>query len=69
MEELVLLSNTAQDSSRVLLTWFIHKDGLEATGKRRITLDVFLVLLECCRANNTHLTACKRGLQHIARVH
>src|SRR5690606_3858572 len=46
---------------------YVH--GLEPPLKRRVPLDMLLVLLKSGRADNMQVAAGKRGLKHVARIH
>ncbi len=65
----VALLQPAQDGDRVLHGGLAHQHLLEAALERRVLLDVLAVLVERRRAHAMQLTACERGLQHVAGVH
>ena len=67
--QLVFLLETPEDGDRVLHRWLADEHGLEPALERRVLLDIFAVFVERGRADAVQLTAGKRGLQQVARVH
>ena len=59
---LVAILEPAQDRDRVLHVRLVDIDRLETTGERSVLLDVFLVLVECGRADAVQLAARERRL-------
>ena len=66
---LVLLLKATQNGNSILNGGFGDQHGLETTGKRRVFLDIFTVLIQGCCTNGTQLAAGKCGLQNVACIH
>ena len=67
--QLVLFLEAAQDRDRVLDRRLVDEHRLEATGQRRVLLDIFAVFVERGRADAMQLAAGQRRLQQVRRVH
>ena len=68
MEKLVFFLKAAEDRNRVLKRRLRDVDRLEAPLEGRIALDVPLVLAQRGRADEAHVAARQRRLQHIRSV-
>ena len=67
--EFVLFLKSAQDRNRVFNGGFGDQHGLEATGERRVLLDIFAILIKCGGTDAMKFATRQRGLQQVRGVH
>ncbi len=69
MVALIPALQTAQDGDGILHRRLVHEHRHETAGQRRVTFDIFAVLIQRGRADTVQFAARKGGFQQVGGVH